>query len=108
MDMTAGCPAGYEPDADMLEEARGLAKPSGSTIDVVSDPASAAREADIVYADVWVSMGQEREKEEREKLFRSYQVNAKLLDRAKSGAMGMHCLPAHRGLGMTDGGIDGP
>ena len=108
MDMTAGCPAGYEPDPDLLEEARRLAKPSGSTIDVVSDPASAAREADIVYTDVWVSMGQEREKEEREKLFRSYQANAKLLDRAKSDAMVMHCLPAHRGLEITDDVIDGP
>src|SRR5437016_8722769 len=108
MDMTAGCPADYEPDSDLLEEARHLGKQNGSSIDVVSDPMSAARGADIVYTDVWVSMGQEREKEEREKLFRPYQVNAKLLDRAKPDALVMHCLPAHRGLEITDDVIDGP
>ena len=108
MDITAGCPADYEPDSDLLEEARHLGKQNGSSIDVVSDPMSAARGADIVYTDVWVSMGQEREKEEREKLFRPYQVNAKLLDRAKPDALVMHCLPAHRGLEITDDVIDGP
>src|SRR5206468_10124477 len=108
MDMTAGCPAGYEPDANLLEEARRLAKPSGSTIDVVSDPTSAVRGADVLYTDVWVSMGQEREKEEREKLFRSYQLNEKLVTLANEDAIVMHCLPAHRGLEITDDVIDGP
>jgi ornithine carbamoyltransferase len=108
MDMTAGCPHGYEPDARLLEEARRIGHEIGSTIDVVSDPMSAVRDADVVYTDVWVSMGQEKEKEEREGIFRPYQVNAKLLDRAKPNALVMHCLPAHRGLEITDDVIDGP
>jgi ornithine carbamoyltransferase len=68
----------------------------------------AVRAADVVYTDVWVSMGQEGEKEEREKIFRPYQVNSKLLDHTKPDAVVMHCLPAHRGLEITDDVMDGP
>ena len=108
MDMTAACPAGYEPDPELLREARQIAKDRGATIEVAHDPHSAVRGADVIYTDVWVSMGQEREKEEREKIFRPYQVNAKLLDHAKPDAVVMHCLPAHRGLEITDEVMDGP
>src|SRR5881396_4202082 len=68
MDMTAACPTGYEPDPELLREARQIAKDRGATIEVAHDPHSAVRGADVIYTDVWVSMGQEREKEEREKI----------------------------------------
>jgi len=108
MHMTAACPAGYEPDAELLTEARRIAKASGAKIDVKHDPVAAAKNADILYTDVWVSMGQEKEKKERERAFKTYQINAKLLRAAKAGAFVMHCLPAHRGLEITDDVIDGP
>ena len=108
MDMTAACPGGYEPDAEILVSARRIAKGRGSKIHVVDDPVAAVQRADVVYTDVWVSMGQEKEKEQREKVFQPYQVNSKLLDDAKKDAVVMHCLPAHRGLEITDEVIDGP
>ena len=108
MDMTAACPSGYEPDAEILATARRIAKDSGSKIHVVADSVVAVQQADVVYTDVWVSMGQEKEKEQREKVFRPYQVNSKLLDHAKRDAVVMHCLPAHRGLEITDEVMDGP
>jgi ornithine carbamoyltransferase len=106
--MTAACPPGHEPDAEMLSEAQRIAKETGASIGVVPDPAVGIRGADIVYTDVWVSMGQEKEKEERERVFRPYQVNRKLLALAKPDAVVMHCLPAHRGLEIADDVIDGP
>src|SRR6059036_3051774 len=108
MDMTAASPTGYEPDAEILATARRIAKDSGSKILVVDDPVAAAQRADVVYTDVWVSMGQEKDKDQREKVFRPYQVNSKLLDHAKQDAVVMHCLPAHRGLEITDEVMDGP
>ena len=108
MDMTAAFPAGYEPNPELLQEARHLAKDRGGSIEVGHDPLAAARGADVLYTDVWVSMGQEQEKEERENIFRPYQLNERLLDRAKSDAVVMHCLPAHRGLEITDDVMDGP
>jgi len=108
IDMTAACPSGYEPDAEILATARHIAKDSGSKIHVVDDPVAAVQRADVVYTDVWVSMGQEKEREQREKVFRPYQVNSTLLDHAKTNAVVMHCLPAHRGLEITDEVMDGP
>jgi len=108
MDMTAACPPGYEPDPEILAHARRIAKGTGSTLDVVHDPGAGVRGAAILYTDVWVSMGQEREREKRERIFRPYQVNAKLLALAKPDALVMHCLPAHRGLEITDDVMDGP
>jgi ornithine carbamoyltransferase len=108
MHMAAACPAGYEPDAELLSHARRIAKQSGGRIEVVHDPMAAAKGADVVYTDVWVSMGQEKEKEAREVLFRPYQVNAELLSHAKEDCVVMHCLPAHRGLEITNDVIDGP
>jgi len=108
LDMTAACPSGYQPDAEILATGRRIAKDRGSRIHVVDDPVAAVQRADVVYTDVWVSMGQEIEKEEREKVFRRYQVNSKLLDHAKKDAVVLHCLPAHRGLEITDEVMDGP
>jgi len=108
MHMAAACPGGHEPDAELLAEARRIAKASGSRLGIEHDPMTAAKDADVLYTDVWVSMGQEKEREERERAFKGYQINAKLLKTAKEGALVMHCLPAHRGLEITDDVMDGP
>ena len=81
---------------------------NGSEVRIVTSPQDAVRGADVVYTDVWTSMGMEREQESREREFRAYQVNADLLHHAKPDALVMHCLPAHRGLEITDDVIDGP
>jgi ornithine carbamoyltransferase len=99
------CPEGYDPDLTILK--RGMAEaPAG--VSLHRDPIAAVHEADIVYTDVWVSMGQEAERGERMKRFQGYQVNQTLLDRAKKDALIMHCLPAHRGEEITAEVIDGP
>ena len=108
MNMAAGVPKGYEPDGHLLASARRIAKTSGAELRVVHDPFAAVKGADVVYTDVWVSMGMEKEKEEREKVFLPYQVNEKLVRAAKDDAVVLHCLPAHRGLEITDEVIDGP
>ena len=108
MDVSAGVPKGYEPDATLLGAAKRIAKENESSVHVVHDPFDAVKNADVVYTDVWVSMGMEGEKEAREKTFLPYQVSEKLVSAAKPDAVVMHCLPAHRGLEITDGVIDGP
>ncbi len=108
MHMAAGVPKGYEPDAHLLSEARRISMTTDAKIEVVHDPAEAVRHADVIYTDVWVSMGMEKEREERERIFLPFQVNAKLVAAAKEDALVMHCLPAHRGLEITDDVVDGP
>lgn len=103
--LSLACPERYEPDNDILE--RGTKKARGR-IALYRDPADAVKDADVIYTDVWTSMGQEAEKEEREKVFRKYQVNKEILARARKDAIVMHCLPAHRGEEITDDVIDGP
>jgi len=107
MNMTVACPAGYEPNATVLREAEKLSRTSGGNIDVSHDPLEAAEVADLLYTDVWVSMGDEASKEERMKDFNGYQINNDLLRVAKKDASVMHCLPAHRGLEITDDVIEG-
>lgn len=97
MEVSIACPDHYRPDADIL--ARGFAT---GRLTVTSDIQAAAKDADILYTDVWASMGQEAEKAEREKVFRSYCVDSDLLSVAKPDAMVLHCLPAHRGEEITD------
>ncbi len=106
--VSVGCPPANRPNAGILREAERLAKGTGSEVRIIADPKRAVEGADVVYTDVWVSMGMEKEKQEREKLFRPYQVNSALLKHAKEDAIVMHCLPAHRGLEITDDVIDGP
>ena len=105
---TIGCPEGYEPSADVVKQAKAFAKETGAEIVIEYDPTKAVDSADAVYTDVWASMGQESEQEERAKAFASYQVNSELMKHAKADAIFMHCLPAHRGLEVTDEVIDSP
>ncbi len=97
-----GTPKGYEPDAEMLKIAMSVAKKNKSSVELYNDPKEAAKGADVVYTDVWVSMGQEDEREKRLKDFRAYQVNDELLSKANKNAIIMHCLPAHRGEEISD------
>ncbi len=98
-------PRDYEPDQATLENAR---KAGISKIEVLSDPVEAVKDADVVYTDVWASMGQEDEAEMRKKIFKDYQVNSQLISHAKKDVLVMHCLPAHRGDEITDEVLDGP
>lgn len=102
------CPPGYEPPARILEEAERIARETGAELDVVRDPVEAARDADVIYTDVWVSMGQEDELEKRLRDFAGYQVNRDLLKHAKEDAIVMHCLPAQRGREITEDVLEGP
>jgi len=106
--IAVGCPPDHRPDAGILREAERIAAKNGGEVRVVTDAHTAVRDADVVYTDVWVSMGMEEEREAREQEFLPYQVNADLLREANGDALVMHCLPAHRGLEITDEVIDGP
>jgi ornithine carbamoyltransferase len=99
-------PAGYEPKADAVQWAIGRGQQSGGTCTLTQDPVGAAAGADVIYTDVWTSMGQEAEKESRHRIFAPYQVNSELFRHAKFDALFMHCLPAHRGDEVTDDVID--
>ena len=101
-------PEGYEPDADIVRQSREVAAEAGARIDIYRDPREAIENADIVYTDVWASMGFEEEQQEREKAFAPYQVNEELAGYAKPDYLFMHCLPAHRGEEVSEGVIDGP
>ncbi|MGI5920949.1 MAG: ornithine carbamoyltransferase [Syntrophomonadaceae bacterium] len=108
MDVVIACPAGYEPDPKILQMAQDDARATGAKLWVVEDPAEAAAGADVIYTDVWASMGQEHEAAEKEKKFLRYQVNRQLLSLAHKDAIVLHCLPAKRGKEITDEVMDGP
>ena len=97
MEVSVACPNGYEPDADIMA----WAKETGKFI-CTDNVLEAAKDADVLYTDVWASMGQESEAEERKKIFKNYQINADVMAVAKNDAMVMHCLPAHRGEEITE------
>jgi ornithine carbamoyltransferase len=101
-------PLGYEPRQEATEWARERARETGGTCTITHDPERAASGADVIYTDVWASMGQEAEAEARRKIFLPYQVNAKLFSLAKRDAIFLHCLPAHRGDEVTNDVIDSP
>ena len=107
MDISVACPEHHEPDKDILYRARDIALKTGSRIEIVKDPRTAVDSADIIYTDVWVSMGEEKVRAQKEKLFVGYQVNDELADFADKNYIFMHCLPARRGLEVTDEIIDG-
>ncbi len=102
--MIISCPEGHDPDPRILRRAAR----SGKTIVVTRDPMEAAKDADVLYTDVWISMGQEAEREQRLEAFSRYQLSDPLVAAAKSSALVMHCLPAHRGEEITDTVLDGP
>jgi ornithine carbamoyltransferase len=105
INLSVACPKGYEPAFDVLEKARASAK---SDISVMSDPKRAVKDADVIYTDVWVSMGQEKEAAKKRERFRNYQVNRRLLSYADKNVIVMHCMPAHRGEEIAGEIIDGP
>lgn len=108
MDISVACPEGYEPNEDILKISNEYANENNTEITISSDVNVALDNVDVVYTDVWVSMGDEAEKTQREKDLMPYQVNQKLMDLANEGAIFMHCLPAVRGQEVTSEVIDGP
>ncbi len=106
--LSAATPASYRPEAKCWAATSRLAAAQGARLRWVSDPRQAARGADVLYTDVWVSMGNETERKARRRAFRGYQVNTQLLKLAARGCRVMHCLPAHRGEEITDEVLDGP
>ena len=108
MNMRAATPKDFKPNADIVAKAQEIAKEEGGRIETLSNPYQAVEGADVIYTDTWVSMGQEAEKQAREKLFLPYQVNDKLAEKANKDYIFLHCLPAHRGLEVSAEVIDGP
>lgn len=108
INMTVACPQGYEPDPGIMREATADADKTGARLTVMEDPAAAAEGADVVYTDLWASMGQEAEQDARAQVFSRYQVNEELIRKAASDVIVLHCLPAHRGEEITDEVMDGP
>ena len=102
LNISVATPFGYEPKEFVVEKAEGMLRNFDHKITVANNPKKAVLKADVVYTDVWTSMGQEAEIEERKKIFAPYQVNSELLSLAKPDALIMHCLPAHRGEEITD------
>ena len=105
MKLNLAVPEGYEPDASILAEANAAGL---SEVNVMYDPVAAVKDADVIYTDVWASMGQEEEAAERKKVFQAFQVNSALAAHAAKDHLVLHCLPAHRGDEITDAVIDGP
>jgi ornithine carbamoyltransferase len=108
--MTVRCatPPGFEPIPQVVHRAEEMATRTGGAIEILHDPVEAATDADVLYTDVWASMGQEAEADERALVFPAYQLSQKLVDVAAPGVVVLHCLPAHRGQEITDEVIDGP
>jgi len=106
-DIFVATPKGCEPNRGVLEETRKYAKANKSAIEISHDPEKCVEGADVIYTDVWVSMGQESRREVRLEMFKGFQINKALVSRAKKGVLIMHCLPAHRGEEITDEVMDG-
>ena len=108
MELSIACPARYQPNKAVVARASGEAMISGVKINILEDPSGTVKDADVIYTDVWSSMGKEGEVAERRNIFYPYQVNEELVSKAKKDCIVMHCLPAHRGEEITDGVMDGP
>ncbi|OGS06766.1 MAG: ornithine carbamoyltransferase [Elusimicrobia bacterium RIFOXYA12_FULL_51_18] len=107
MNLRMAVPPGYEPDKDILKFGVELAKKEGTQMLLTNDPAEAVAGADVIYTDVWVSMGQDAEKEKKLHDFKGFQINEALMERANKDYLFMHCLPAHRGEEVSEAIIDG-
>lgn len=107
MSMTVACPEGYSPDEKVLAAAQADAANTGAVIEVSHDRDAAVKDAQVLYTDVWTSMGQEEEADKRKAAFQEFQINEDLLKKAATGAIVLHCLPAHRGEEITSGVLDG-
>ncbi|MBK3493538.1 ornithine carbamoyltransferase [Viridibacillus sp. YIM B01967] len=108
MDVVVAAPKGYEPSEAVMKKAAGIAAVNGSTVSFTYDPTEAAKNADVIYTDVWTSMGQEEESAKRLADFKDYQINDALVANAKADYMFLHCLPAHREEEVATSVIDGP
>ncbi|NLZ52403.1 MAG: ornithine carbamoyltransferase [Thermoanaerobacteraceae bacterium] len=108
LEVRVATPCGYEPSPDVVKMCEAFAEESGGKLILGNDPEELSMGADVLYTDVWASMGQEQEAEERKKQFQGFQINKKILDSADSKAIVMHCLPAHRGEEITDEVLEGP
>jgi ornithine carbamoyltransferase len=108
MEMRVAAPPGYRPDPGIVERAKDVAGASGGVIEVTETPREAAAGANVLYTDVWASMGQEAEAQERKSIFAPFQVNQEMVDAAAEDVIVMHCLPAHRGEEIAAGVLDGP
>lgn len=108
MHISVATPKGYEPNAEIVQKAMADARASGAVVEILEDPCRSVKDADVIYTDVWASMGQEAEYAKRLKIFRPYQVNPDLVKGAKPDYLFMHCLPAHRGEEVAAEVIDGP
>ena len=108
MHISVATPVGYAPNSKIVAEARADGMLTGASVSLVTDPFEAAKDADVLYTDVWSSMGQEAEQMMRSRIFIDYQINSELLSVAKPDAIVMHCLPAHRGEEITDEVMEGP
>ncbi len=106
--LTLACPPGYEPKPEIIEEAHAMALANNTRFDMVSDPLEAADDADVLYTDVWTSMGQETESEKRMLDFAGFQINDEMVREAKEDVLVLHCLPALRGHEITGSVLDGP
>ncbi len=108
MRVAIGCPPGYSPQPQIVEKAKAVVASTGGEVLVTADPLEAARDADVVYTDVWASMGHDAERDARMLLFRPYQVGYHVIDAARPDAIVMHCLPAHRDEEIAADILDGP
>ena len=106
LNMKVATPKGYEPMKELVKIAKSFADKSGSRIEFSNDPKLAAKDADVLYTDVWVSMGQESQAAKRKRDFKNFQISDSLMKLARKGCLVMHCLPAHRGEEITDSVID--
>ncbi len=108
MHLNVTTPPGCEPDEEIVKMARQDAEATGSQINITADPVESVKDVDVIYTDVWTSMGQEQDRDKKIKLLQPFQVNTALVKHAKDDCIVMHCLPAHRGEEITDNVVDGP
>jgi ornithine carbamoyltransferase len=107
LNVRVASPANYQPDGEIVASAQAIGEKTGSKILITDDPVTAVKDSQVVYTDVWASMGQESLADARIPVFQPYQVNEQLMSHADKDAIILHCLPAHRGEEITDGAIEG-